>query len=770
MSDGADVTTDGSRGPRPARVRHATAAETPAVGPAAAPERPAVWHRFKKRFSPLHKLERRLSALRDIARLKKTDAFDPDWYEAAYPEITRTGLSPLVHYVRKGAWEGRRPRADFDPLFYLSMNRAVAASGVEPFTHYLLSGRRTDPTLATESRALTHAAVRGGRKRERGWYGAAALTRAQVFPGPRAPGFAADAAALPARTPHSDDSGADWLMRLGPVELLQEHILTRTAAPDVPPSPPHPSLSIVTVFDGDRAAFARTAGWIGVLLAHARTAPVPALVEWIVVNGDPACAVAEIEAAFSHEVRAATRLLPGGAWRGSAEGRNAALAEARGDFVVHLPPGEILAPDALALLSHYARTFPLCRCICPGRVELDRNDAAIRRCDPPLGAADLVFQADSGEPVAFLRADLCAALGGFDPRFSGGDTYDLVLRAASREPILAIPEPVLGRRAGPLPRSEGAKRARSARADAIRRLVDATWPEQRQPAAPRAPVVHGLCLVRTQGRRPDLLAEALGSIYRQSEPLTAAVIVHADAATFAEVQRTAPRKEGRTLFLHAPDTSRRRGHPWNVGLDHLAANAQAYQYLCLLDDDDIYYPLFASRMVEGFRLTGADVVYALVNRRPLGGAPEPAHMPLPASCLVAGNFIPTNSYAVRTDVLLESGVRALEDVDYFEDWDFLVSLLAADCRFHLIPEAVGEFLLIGDGNAPSKRDPAHHALCLARVQDRGRQAAARRGIGRFYRDLMDFDFHNPAIRHPSPGGHLILAKMQFLRSAAAHAG
>ncbi|OYX13224.1 MAG: hypothetical protein B7Z15_07955 [Rhizobiales bacterium 32-66-8] len=157
------------------------------------------------------------------------------------------------------------------------------------------------------------------------------------------------------------------------------------------------------------------------------------------------------------------------------------------------------------------------------------------------------------------------------------------------------------------------------------------------------------------------------------------------------------------------------------------------------------------------------MVYGLANQRPPGGQAMPAHMPLPTSCLVAGNFIPTNGYAVRSDIVLNAGIRLFEDIDYFEDWDFLLSLFRAGGRFHLIPEAVGEFLLIGDGNVPAKRDPHHHAHCLARLTALGQDAARLRGMGQFYRDLLAFDFDTAGARHSAPSGHLILAKKQFFR-------
>jgi glycosyltransferase involved in cell wall biosynthesis len=50
-------------------------------------------------------------------------------------------MNPLVHYLRFGQHEGRRPNPDFDPRWYLTTYPDVARSGLEPFAHYFRYGR-----------------------------------------------------------------------------------------------------------------------------------------------------------------------------------------------------------------------------------------------------------------------------------------------------------------------------------------------------------------------------------------------------------------------------------------------------------------------------------------------------------------------------------------------------------------------------------------------------------------------------------------------------
>lgn len=713
-----------------------------------------IWRDLCVRFPALGKLDRRMSALRDIERLRRTRAFDARWYAAAYPDMARTGLSPLTHYVRKGAWEGRRPRPDFDPLRYLAAHPDVAESGVEPFTHYLLYGGGQ----AAESAATPYPADGCG-----GWYGIMSLTPAQLYNGPRSPDCAlADAPAAPAEPGTAGAGAGQWFMRFGPLDEFQQRVASRRPPAHLPASPAAPSFTIVTVFEGDGPALSRSAACVAALMAQDGDRP---RADWIVLIDDPACEPGDLAAHIPPQIRHAVTLLADGRRLGRPARKTQGARAAGGDFVIFLDAGDRIGLDATRILTHYARQFPQARAVGCGAAEMDERGRVRRRTALPFDSSKLLALGMVTGPLLALRRDLLADLGGFEPRFAGLEDYDLLLRLALEEPILVVPDILIG--CAPRLAENGARQEQllaAVRMAAMRRLLEVAWPTPAVRAPGRGRVEQGLCLVRTQGRRPELLAAALQSIYGQSEPLVAAIIVHGDAATFEAVRATAPTMEGRTVFLHADAPAQRRGYPWNVGLAHARAHADRYHYVCFLDDDDIYYPLFARRMLEGFRLAEADVVFGLTNKRAPGAAAAPSHMPLPMACLVAGNFMPTNSYAVRTEILAEAQIQVAQDMDYFEDWDLLISLLAAGARFHLMPEAVGEFLLIGDGNIPHKRDPVHHAQCLRRALARGEETARRLGMAQFYRDLLDFDFHAGAARHPAPLGHLMLAKKQFLRA------
>jgi hypothetical protein len=65
--------------------------------------------------------------------------FDADYYRRSSPEGR---AHPLLHFLVRGAYQGRQPHPLFDPAFYLRKYPDVAASGANPLCHYLKYGAR----------------------------------------------------------------------------------------------------------------------------------------------------------------------------------------------------------------------------------------------------------------------------------------------------------------------------------------------------------------------------------------------------------------------------------------------------------------------------------------------------------------------------------------------------------------------------------------------------------------------------------------------------
>lgn len=73
--------------------------------------------------------------------IRSSGLFDETWYRKRYPDVARSGMDPVTHYLKFGAFEGRDPGPGFDTRWYLSAYDDVALSGINPLLHYIQSGR-----------------------------------------------------------------------------------------------------------------------------------------------------------------------------------------------------------------------------------------------------------------------------------------------------------------------------------------------------------------------------------------------------------------------------------------------------------------------------------------------------------------------------------------------------------------------------------------------------------------------------------------------------
>jgi hypothetical protein len=200
-------------------------------------------------------------------------------------------------------------------------------------------------------------------------------------------------------------------------------------------------------------------------------------------------------------------------------------------------------------------------------------------------------------------------------------------------------------------------------------------------------------IIRTTGDRPRQLLEALQSVALQQSPCLSIVVVHGDAGAFSLFNNAVARNGNAPLakVLHASDTQRKLGYPFNIGLDYCLAHQPPIEFVFLLDDNGIVYPFFTSMLGRAFAASGADVVYAASNRKEPGELPSPGSPALPFYALFKQNFIATNSYAVRLKALRKSGVRMDETIACQEDWHFLLRMLESGFRFHALPIELSEF-------------------------------------------------------------------------------
>lgn len=202
--------------------------------------------------------------------------------------------------------------------------------------------------------------------------------------------------------------------------------------------------------------------------------------------------------------------------------------------------------------------------------------------------------------------------------------------------------------------------------------------------APRASCFLSV-ITRTQGRRPLLLAETLGSLAEQSDrDFEVLVVRHAtdvsQAQTVQEVVSALPawlRERVRILDVERPG----RSAPLNDGFE-----AARGSYVAILDDDDLALPRWVSTFHDLAATHPGQVLRAVAVRQPVRVEAGPAG---PAAVAVAPadrlwpstfhfvdhlliNHTPPVALAYPRTVFRDRGERFDESLDTTEDWDFLM--------------------------------------------------------------------------------------------------
>jgi ADP-heptose:LPS heptosyltransferase/GT2 family glycosyltransferase len=72
--------------------------------------------------------------------LAESGLFDVDYYVRSNADVRALNVDPLLHYVERGAQEGRNPRADFDTAYYLEQCRLRGDRPSNPLLHYITIG------------------------------------------------------------------------------------------------------------------------------------------------------------------------------------------------------------------------------------------------------------------------------------------------------------------------------------------------------------------------------------------------------------------------------------------------------------------------------------------------------------------------------------------------------------------------------------------------------------------------------------------------------
>lgn len=77
-----------------------------------------------------------------IEAIQNSGLFDGDWYLEQYPDVQKSNLSALEHFLGYGWQMGRNPSEHFDTSFYLKSNNDVQNFKINPLIHFIQNGRK----------------------------------------------------------------------------------------------------------------------------------------------------------------------------------------------------------------------------------------------------------------------------------------------------------------------------------------------------------------------------------------------------------------------------------------------------------------------------------------------------------------------------------------------------------------------------------------------------------------------------------------------------
>lgn len=534
-------------------------------------------------------------------------------------------------------------------------------------------------------------------------------------------------------------------IKFGPTGLIRRTLAAARAATSTAARSERVSYGIITIYYQHRQFFPACAASVESLIEADFRNTGDRRIEWIVVNDDPTMDEDELDSLIPANVKAMTHVHADGQHKGISTRLNQAIEATHKDWLLFLDCDDLVQPETPAVLDHYIGRFSDCRYISSDMIDIDDNGVELRRRHRVESPAVLYEYGMVAGHLKAIRRDLLVAAGGFSPQFSGCQDYDFALRIALQEPLLFIPEFLYSYRwhDSSVSVSRALQQNRLTRVvqhTFLVRYLDRSHPANARPPRELAPAPRGLCLVRTKGAHLERLAQTLQSVWGQTIPVVPCLIVHEEADTFGFIRQWARQFPDPLILLHAGVRGRGAGYPLNVGLDYAIAHRSDYDFVCILDPGDIFYPLFAERLCGAMALTGSDLAFGLTNTRSPDGFLRAGNPPLPAAALIAGNFIAPNSFTLHLEALLDSASWFKEDLYYLENWDFLLSLLAAGVRFHAVCETVAEHRLF-DGDTPdAEQNSPLFADCKAKVVSRAHQVARSIGASAFYRDVATFDF------------------------------
>jgi len=346
---------------------------------------------------------------RECREIRSSGLFDEGWYLGRYPDVTATGIDPVMHYMTHGVREGRWPNPLFDTHWYLARYHDVAAAGGNPLLHYLrhgaAEGRDPSPLFQTAAYAALHPKLRSLKQNP-----------------------------LVHRLQRADTAGA--------VAAASDPDPTLTSTAEHGQASPETNLAGAASTTGaDRLADLAVTPLVSVIVPVYDTPP--ALLEkmiqsverqvyrnWelcLVDDASPAShvrAILERAAARDPRIRAMFRPSNGNI----SAATNTGIAMARGEFVAFLDHDDELTADALFEVVRLLNEEPETDVI---YTDQDKIDTEGRRSEPfhkPAWSPAYLQSVMYVGHLLVVRSTLLERIGGCDSAFDGVQDFELMLR------------------------------------------------------------------------------------------------------------------------------------------------------------------------------------------------------------------------------------------------------------------------------------------------------------------------------------------------------
>lgn len=197
------------------------------------------------------------------------------------------------------------------------------------------------------------------------------------------------------------------------------------------------------------------------------------------------------------------------------------------------------------------------------------------------------------------------------------------------------------------------------------------------------------CIIPTHGR-PGQLSRALESVLQQTHAPAEIIVADDldDGPTAAVVQVSALRTEipmRRVL---------NRLNPGASGSRNAGAAASRAEFMAFLDDDDAWRPQYLARAMAELERSGADAVVSGLCRIKHDGTIQPIVIPHRAE--IAGRLFDKNFGMTGSNLVIRrSAFERIGGFDpalpVFNDWDFLIRMIAAGVEYGVVPELTVEW-------------------------------------------------------------------------------